>query len=48
MAKKAVKHKSETADGERWVWEGEEVEELDEVEDLTVTGDEDEKELTGL
>jgi uncharacterized membrane protein len=41
MANKAVKAKSETADGERWTWEGEEYEELDEVEDLTTTGEED-------
>jgi M6 family metalloprotease-like protein len=41
MANKAVKAKSETADGERWTWEGEEYEELDEVEDLSTTGEED-------
>jgi hypothetical protein len=41
MANKAVKAKSETAEGERWTWEGEEFEELDEVEDLTTTGEDD-------
>jgi M6 family metalloprotease-like protein len=46
MASHSVKSKSETADGERVLWEGDEVEELDEVEDLTITGDEEEQNLT--
>jgi hypothetical protein len=48
LAQHSTKYKSETADGERITWEGEEVEELDEAEDLNTIGKEDEELQEGL
>jgi M6 family metalloprotease-like protein len=38
IAKRSMRYKSTTADGDALIWEGEELEELDEVEDLKPTG----------
>jgi hypothetical protein len=39
MSRRATRYRSTTADGDAMVWEGDEIEELDEVEDLEITGD---------
>jgi hypothetical protein len=48
MANQSMKAKAETAEGERMVWEGEAMEELDEVEDLVTSTEDDYEQLEGL
>lgn len=49
ISKQNVRSKSKTADGDKIYWDGEEAEELEEVEDLIVMGDEvEEEEQEGL
>ena len=40
LAKHSAKHKTTTVEGDRLIWEGDELEELDEVEDLAASEDE--------
>lgn len=48
LANRSTKYSSKTEAGERVTWEGEEYEELDEVEDLNTIGEEDKSRLEGL
>ena len=48
LANHSTKYKTETVEGDRVLWEGEDMEELDEAEDLNTIGDEDDELQEGL